>query len=30
VQLLGPAQLQALADGAFDEIVERLTGAQPG
>ena len=30
VQLLSPAQLQALADAAFDEIVERLTGVQPG
>ena len=30
VQLLSPAQLQALADGAFDEIVERLTSARPG
>ena len=30
VQLLSPAQLQALADGACNDIVERLTGAQPG
>ena len=30
VQLLSSAQLQALADAAFDEIVERLTGVQPG
>ena len=29
VQLLELAQLQALADGAFDEIVVRLTGAGP-
>ncbi|MBA3406653.1 MAG: hypothetical protein H0X17_18790 [Deltaproteobacteria bacterium] len=29
VQLLELAQLQALADGVFDEIVVRLTGAGP-
>lgn len=29
VQLLEHAQLQALADGVFDEIVVRLTGAGP-
>ncbi len=29
VQLLKLAQLQALADGVFDEIVVRLTGAGP-
>ena len=30
VQLLDAAQLQALADGAFDEIVARLTGSRAG
>jgi hypothetical protein len=30
VQLLSLAELHALADGVFDEIVARLTGAQRG
>jgi hypothetical protein len=30
VQLLSAAELRALADGAFDEIVARLTGIRPG
>jgi hypothetical protein len=29
VQLLSAAELRALADGAFDEIVARLTGTRP-
>jgi hypothetical protein len=29
VQLLDGAELRAIADGAFDEIVARLTGAAP-
>jgi len=29
VQLLSAAELRALADGAFDEIVVRLTGTRP-
>ena len=30
VQLLTLAELHALADGVFDEIVLRLTGRRPG
>ena len=29
VQLLSAEELRALADGAFDDIVARLTGARP-